>query len=636
MCGISGILSFDKDLSVINKMTAALLKRGPDGSGVLYSDISGEGANCSFFSPNELPNLQSKNNDMVLALGHTRLSIIDVNQRSSQPMQSSDERYWIVYNGEIFNYIELKKQLTDAGYKFKTESDTEVVMHAYDFWGVDCLNKFNGMWAFCIYDIFAQKLFLSRDRFGEKPFYYAKCNDFFIFGSEIKSIFESGLVDTAVCQSETNRFINNGPIEFTESTFFQNILRLPPGHFLMVDMIPCLGEIIPQRYYSLKVNKSNESYDEKKAQEYAKQYYELLKDSVRLRIRADVPIGSALSGGMDSSSIVYLINELNRENRLDLTQKTYSCVYKNNIDTAYCDESGFIELVASTLGVENYQITPVTDEIPNEHALMIESFECPPENTCMSGWWTYKLVQRGGTKVTLDGQGADEQLTGYLYYYAYFLYSLSPKDFLREVRYCWKVPGAFPYVWRGASAFLLKFLLGTNAAAYIVKKILGRSLPQNLNEVLHNDFKTGLVNLFNNADRSSMAHSVESRMPFVDHRLVEFLADVPACYKIHKGWSKYLARKAFAGKLPDQICWRDDKMGWPIPEDVWFKGLLGSWLDEECESIQELVSKNVCDPYNIENKKYKLRALNLSIVKKCFGFKVVEQKLNNTSKVKIT
>ena len=623
MCGITGILSFDKDLSVINRMTAALQKRGPDGSGVLYSDISGENTDWSYFGPKELPDLTPQNRNMVLALGHTRLSIIDINERSSQPMCSADARYWIVYNGEIFNYIELRKELIDAGYEFKTESDTEVVINAYDYWGVDCLNKFNGMWAFCIYDKIAQKLFLSRDRFGEKPLYYARGNNFFVFGSEIKSIFESGVVDTKVSKSEVDRFIDKGPIEFTDGTFFQNILRLPPGHFLMVEMVSRLEDATPQKYYSLKINTSNESYNEQKAQHYAKRYYELLKDSVRLRIRADVPIGSALSGGMDSSSIVYLINEINREDGLDLRQKTYSCVYKDNLETSYCDESYFIELVASTLGVENYQISPLVDEIQTEHTAMIKSFECPPENTCMSGWWTYKLVQRDGTKVTLDGQGADEQLTGYIYYFAYFLYSLSLRDFIREVMYCWKIPGAFPYVWRGAAAFGLKFLLGNTIASIVVKRVLGRSLPRNLNEVLYNDFKTGLVNLFNNADRGSMAHSVESRMPFVDYRLVEFLASVPACYKIHKGWSKYLARKAFTDKLPEEICWRQDKMGWPIPEDAWFKGQLGSWLDEECGSIQEIVSQNISDTYETSNKKYKLRALNLSVVKKCFGFKVV-------------
>ena len=623
MCGITGILSFENDLSVINEMTSALQKRGPDGSGVLYSDISGENADWSFFGPNELSDLTPKNAESVLALGHTRLSIIDINERSAQPMRSANERYWIVYNGEIFNYIELRKELVDAGYLFNTESDTEVVINAYDHWGIDCLNKFNGMWAFCIYDTSAGKLFLSRDRFGEKPLYYATGDDFFVFGSEIKSILESGMVNKTVCQSEIDRFIRSGPVEFTESTFFHNILRLPPGHFMIIDMKLGLENIIPQRYYTLKVNTSNESYDEQKAEEYAKRYYELLKDSVRLRIRADVPIGSALSGGMDSSSIVYLINELNRENKLELKQKTYSCVYKDNDETSYCDESHFIELVASKLGVENHQITPIVDEIPTEHTLMIKSFECPPENTCMSGWWTYKLVNRDGTKVTLDGQGADEQLTGYLYYFAYFLYSLSLRDFAREIRYCLRVPGAFPYVWRGASAFLLKLTLGYTIASFLIERVLGRSLPKNLNEVLQNDFQTGLVNLFNNADRGSMAHSVESRMPFVDYRLVEFLADVPACYKIHKGWSKYLARKAFSDKLPDEICWRQDKMGWPIPEDAWFNGRLRSWLDKECDSIQELVKTNVSGAYKLENKKYKLRALNLSIVKKCFCFKVL-------------
>lgn len=605
-------------------MTNTLQKRGPDGSGVFYSNITGDKALCSFFGPKEKANSVMPHDDVVLALGHTRLSIIDIAERSSQPMQSADDRYWIVYNGEIFNYIELREELVSAGYNFKTKSDTEVVLNAYDCWGADCLNKFNGMWAFCIYDAHTSQLFLSRDRFGEKPLYYAKHRDYFVFGSEFKAIFKSRLIDATVHTSEINRFIEKGPNEFAENTFFRKICRLPPGHYILVDMTASLEAIKPTRYYSLKVNTSKERFDDTKALEYANRYYELLKDSVRLRIRADVPIGSALSGGMDSSSVVYLIDELNRENKLGLKQKTYSCVYKDDSDTAYCDESEFIELIASTLNVENFQITPKVMEIPYEHSLMIESFESPPENTCMSGWWTYKLVQREGTKVTLDGQGADEQLTGYLYYYAYFLYSLSFMDFFREIRYCWKVPGAFPYVWRGASAFFLKLFLGSRGASFIAKKLLGRSLPQNLNEVLQKDFQTGLVNLFNNADRSSMAHSVESRMPFVDYRLVEFLAEVPACYKIHRGWSKYLARLAFSGKLPDKVCWREDKMGWPIPEDVWFKGPLSEWLQAESSDIQEFVGNDLGEPYRTENKKFKLRALNLGRSKQQFSIEVVD------------
>ena len=624
MCGITGIFSNQHNLSVINDMTNTLRKRGPDGTGILYSDITGNVVNCDYFGSSEAANSAIPNDDIVLALGHTRLSIIDVDSRSAQPMQSASERYWIVFNGEIFNYLELRDELISAGYIFKTQSDTEVVINAYDFWGVDCLNKFNGMWAFCIYDVQTTQLFLSRDRFGEKPLYYACDENYFVFSSEIKAIFKSGLIEPEVNRTELNRFLQKGPNEFSVGAFFENVQRVPPGYYLSIDMKKKQKPIKPIKYYWLKVNTSGEKFSKRKAIEYANKYYELLKDSVRLRIRADVPIGSALSGGLDSSSIVYLIDELNREECLNLNQKTFSCVYKNNSDTAYCDESQYIELVASKLNVKNYQITPLVDDIPHEHALMIESFDTPPENTCMSGWWTYKLINNEGIKVTLDGQGADEQLTGYLYYFAYFLYGLSVMDFLREIKFCLRVPGAFPYVWRGAAAFILKLILGGTVASIVIKKLLGRSLPQNLNEVLNKDFSTGLVNLFNNADRGSMAHSVEARMPFVDYRLVEFLASVPACYKIHNGWSKYLARLAFSGKLPDEICWRRDKMGWPIPEDVWFKGALKDWITKECTDIQYLVSEDLSKPYDATTKKIMLRSLNVGRVKKFTHFKVVE------------
>jgi asparagine synthase (glutamine-hydrolysing) len=230
--------------------------------------------------------------------------------------------------------------------------------------------------------------------------------------------------------------------------------------------------------------------------------------------------------------------------------------------------------------------------------------------------------------VTLDGQGADEQLTGYLYYYAFFLYSLSIKDFLRELYYCSKVPGAGPYVRRGAIAFIVKCFFGKRATSFLIKKIFGRKVPSNLNEVLNRDFSTGLVNLFNNADRASMAHSVESRMPYVDYRLVEFLASVPASYKIHKGWSKYIARRAFSGKLPDEICWRKDKMGWPIPEDVWFKNDLKEWIQEQCSNkakFGRIFPNHDVVEYNSNTKRLMLRQLNFLASQKRFGTKVVDR-----------
>jgi len=623
MCGITGIYSNSHDLSVIGSMTQSLRKRGPDGSGILLAGAKDKKSESTYFKSDENINLKKTFSKFSLALGHTRLAIIDTSNRGLQPMHCPERRYWIVYNGEIYNYIELRGELLRAGYTFKTKSDTEVVMNAYDYWGKDCMHKFNGMWAFCIFDSLKNRLFISRDRFGEKPLYFSKGDDFFVFGSEIKSIFASGVIKARVKRDKVDEYINSGPIEYEKTTFFEKILRLPPAHYLEIDLNKKTPTVQPIKYYYLKVNTSTESFDENKAISYSKQYYALLKDSVRLRIRADVPIGSALSGGLDSSSIVYLINELNRENKLDFGQKTFSCVYKNDENTAYCDESEYIELLSKQLNIRNYQITPLVEQIPSEHFRMIESFESPPENTCMSGWWTYKLVQNKKIKVTLDGQGADEQLTGYLYYYAFFLYGLSLRDFSREIFYCIRVPGALPYVWRGAIAFIIRCFLGSRLSSILINKISGRAVPKNLNEQLYNDFTKGLVNLFNNADRASMAHSIESRLPYVDYRLVEFLSSVPACYKIHNGWSKYLARLAFSNKLPDEICWRRDKMGWPIPEDVWFNGELGPWITEQCSRIRKATKIQNELKYSDKTKKLMLRCLNLNVVDKIFKIKII-------------
>lgn len=626
MCGVTGIFSNTVDLSVINNMTNSLQKRGPDGSGILYGSSLDGGIENRYFKPNEICDFKNGKAESDFALGHTRLAIIDTDDRSLQPMCCKNGRYWIVYNGEIFNYLEIKEELISAGYEFNTTSDTEVILNSFDYWGKDCLQKFNGMWAFSILDTETKNIFISRDRFGEKPLYYSHGEDFFIFGSEIKALFSSGLIQPEVKRKELARFLEKGPVEFENSTFFQHVFRLPAGHYVEFNLKNIPDKIIPIRYWKLRINTSSEGFNEKKANQYAVRYYQLLKDSVRLRIRSDVPIGSALSGGLDSSSIVYLIKELIDENELNFEQITFSCVYKDDPETKYCDESKYIELLVKELGITNYQITPRVVDIPSEHAMMIESFETPPENTCMSGWWTYKLVKEKNIKVTLDGQGADEQLTGYLYYYAFFLFSLNLRDFLREIYYCSRVPGAGPYVRRGAIAFAFRFLFGKRITSYIIKRVFGRTIPANLNEVLNRDFSTGLVNLFNNADRGSMAHSVESRMPYVDYRLVEFLASVPASYKIHRGWSKYLARIAFSGKLPDEICWRRDKMGWPIPEDVWFQNDLKEWIEIECSSgneINEVFDKTNALEYSSATKKLMLRSLNFFVSVKKFGTKVV-------------
>ncbi|OOE38687.1 asparagine synthase (glutamine-hydrolyzing), partial [Salinivibrio kushneri] len=553
MCGIAGYIARESvEKSPLKKMTDAIAHRGPDGEGYYYE------------------------ND--IAFGHRRLAIVDLSDHGKQPMEYQD-RYVTVFNGEIYNYLELKQELIEAGYSFSNETDTEVIMAAYDLWGSDCVKSFNGMWAFVLYDKQNETFFISRDRFGIKPLYYYCDNNNFVFCSEVKGIYASGLVEKAPNKSYLKNYLDNGPNEYDAETAFANVYRFPFAHYFLGSKEKLLNQPQFTRYWELTTNTSKERFCPNKAKQYAKQYYDLLADAVRLRLRADVKVGSALSGGLDSSSIVYLVNEqLKAQGKADL-QETFSSVYKSD-GTQDCDESIYIDLLAKELNVNSNQIEPQEDDIPVEHQKMIWAMENPPERTIMSSWHTFMKVRQSGVTVNLDGQGADELLAGYTPYISSYFVSISLIDLYKEVLFFLKLPGLKKRVVQSFFLAHFRFVFGQKKYERFFKKIKGHDAPNQLNETLKDAFTKGLVNLLHYADHTSMAHSVESRAPFMDYRLVEFLAKIPACYKMHNGWSKYIARLAFDQKLPNEITWRKDKMGWPVPEKYWFKGNLKENLEE--------------------------------------------------------
>ena len=565
MCGIAGyIASQVADQTPLKKMTDAIIHRGPDGEG-------------QYYAPD-------------FALGHRRLAIVDLSEAAAQPMHYLD-RYVITYNGEVYNHPELREELTRHGYHFNSESDTEVILASYDYWGVDCLTKFNGMWAFVLYDKQEQQYFIARDRFGKKPLYYTHTADHFVFCSEVKGIYASGLVEKAPNISYLKNYLENGPNEYDADTAFANIYRFPFAHYFLGSKEQLLNQPQFTRYWELTTNTSKERFCPNKAKEYAQQYYDLLADAVKLRLRADVKVGSALSGGLDSSSIVYLVNQqLKAQGKADL-QETFSSVYKSD-GTQDCDESHFIDLLAKELKVNSNQIEPQEQDVPAEHQKVIWAMENPPESTCMSGWHTFMKVKQEGVKVTLDGQGADEQLAGYLPFIASYLTSISLFDLYKEFFYFLKIPGAKKTLLLSFLMANFKYIFGNKAYQALFKRLKGRQPPAELNLELKAATEKGLITLIHYSDHVSMGHSIESRMPFMDYRLVEFLAQVPACYKMHNGWTKYLARLAFDKKLPDEITWRKDKMGWPIPEEHWFRGNLKDWFISTTEQSSLLKEIN--------------------------------------------
>lgn len=591
MCGIAGYITHKSvEETALQRMTDAIAHRGPDGEGHYYAD--------------------------GFAFGHRRLAIVDLSAAGKQPMHYA-ERYTITFNGEIYNHIELKEELLKKGYRFHSDTDTEVLMAAYDCWGVDCLNKFNGMWAFVLFDKQTELFFISRDRFGKKPLYYYQDSEKFVFCSEVKGIYASGLVERKPNTAYLKQYLENGPNEYDAPTAFEDILRLPFAHYFLGTQSELLAGPAFIRYWQLSVNNSTERFCPEKAKGYAKQYYDLLSDAVRLRLRADVKVGSALSGGLDSSSIVYLVNQQLRDQGKEELQETFSSVYKSD-GTQHCDESVYIDLLAKELNVRSNQIEPKEADVPSEHKKVIWYMENPPESTCMSGWHTFMKVKETGVTVTLDGQGADEQLAGYLPYIASYLTSISILDLYKEFFYFWKIPGAKRTLILSFLMSNFKLLFGDVLYQKLFKKLKGREAPLSLNKELKKSFETSLITLIHYADHTSMAHGIESRMPFMDYRLVEFLAAVPACYKMHNGWTKYLARLAFDRKLPDDICWRKDKMGWPIPEGYWFRGTLRDYLISQVESseIIKAVDRDF-DIDKIEKSDYQvtraIRRLNVAV-----------------------
>lgn len=589
MCGITGIISKNKiEKNIIENMIDTIVHRGPDGFGYYYGE--------------------------KFVFGHRRLSIVDLSEAGHQPMEYND-RYVITFNGEVYNHLELREELENNGYVFQSHTDTEVIMASYDFWGVECLCKFNGMWAFVIYDKVKDKYFISRDRFGKKPFYYYKNSDTFIFSSEIKAILVHPKVEAKPNINFLNDYMNTFTKEYIKETAFEDIYRFDFSSYFEGSLEALLGNFEQKKFWEIKPNLSHEKFDEQKAKEYAQQYYELLEDAVRIRLRADVKVGSALSGGLDSSSIVYLVNKLLKEQGKEELQETFSSVYKSD-GTQECDESYFIDIMANKLGVHSNQIEPKEEDISKEIEKMIWHLENPPENSLMSSWHTFKLVASTDVKVTLDGQGADEQLGGYFHYLLSYIVSLSFKDMVTQSWKCLQIPNAKKYVVTGFVFGIIRVFLGKKSLHFIAKRVLKRDFEINLNRKLIEDINSSLVTLIHYADHTSMAFSIESRMPFMDYRLVEFLASVPACYKMRNGWTKYLARLAFDGKLPNEVNWRKDKMGWTIPEKKWFEGTLKKWFNKNIEKC--FICKKLADKTKKARYSKSIKVLNVSIWEKIF------------------
>ncbi len=572
MCGIAGIINLNIDFKVqpdvLKKMTDIIAYRGPDGDGHWISESGNIG------------------------LGHRRLSIIDLSHSADQPMHYS-ERYTIVFNGEIYNYLELKEVLIKQGFIFKTQSDTEVLMALYDRDKEKCLQLLDGMFSFVIYDKKENTIFCARDRFGEKPFFYSyKENEYFYFGSEMKCLWAAGVPKVRNNKMTFNYlaygFLDN-PNDLSE-TFYEGCKRLPHSNYLLINLNN--PNINPIAYYCIDWQHQNTNISEKNATE---KFTELFYTSVSRRLRSDVPVGSSLSGGLDSSCVVAAIDELKKGS--NISQNTFSAIFPGFKK----DESKYIQQVINHTNVNPHFITPSDEWLEKDFDKLIYHQEEPFGSASIYlQYCVFRLAKQNNVTVLLDGQGADEILAGYHpFFIQYFneLKSTNPTLYQQELsayQLLHKnnlINANITNGWRN----IVKGALSKHASKL---RIYYQQLQQFKNPTFHSDFfhtyakdsfeqkydfkslneslqcstmHRGLQELLRYADRNSMAHSLEVRLPFLNHDLVNFMFSLPPSFKLHHGWTKWIQREAFTEKLPKEIAWRIDKIGFEPPQKNWMK-----------------------------------------------------------------
>lgn len=565
MCGICGVIALQEpaETDVVRAMLSELRHRGPDGEG--------------FF---EAPGV---------ALGHARLAIIDLSDGGRQPFASDDGALQLLHNGEVFNYLELRAELEQLGHRFRTETDTEVVLRAYQQWGARCVERFNGMWALALWDERAQRLFCSRDRFGIKPFVFRLEGERFAFASEPRALLRDPSCRASANPGAIRDFLAQGHTDHLDETFFAGVRQLPPGHSLTFDA----RGLRLDRYWTLEPRDP--------PADPVETFRELFLDSIRLRLRSDVPLGTALSGGLDSSAVAVAIDHLLRteaENARPVgeRQRTF---------TAYFEDAGFDERPFARAVVEQILAEPrwvsfdeetLLEVLPEVVTAQGEPFA---STSTVAQWFVMRSAAAAGLKVMLDGQGGDEVLAGYRTTYGYRLADLLAGGCVREVAAELR---AFPESKRALAIALVTPFLPQSArwalrgrrrrGDLLVHPALRERtsppqpppagpLPDRLRTQYHLILsQLGLPELLRYEDRNSMAHSLEGRVPFLDHRLVELLYGLDARQLYERGTTKIVLREALSDLLPPVVRERRDKLGFVTPEQRFFRGRLGAFAED--------------------------------------------------------
>jgi len=595
MCGICGKLEFDLQARVsptlVKAMADTISHRGPDDDGYYVSGPIG--------------------------LGFRRLSIIDLNT-GHQPISNEDGSVWIVFNGEIYNYQELREHLLSRGHIFKTRTDTEVIVHLYEEFGESCVEKLRGMFAFAIWDGRNRTLFIARDRLGIKPLYYASSSKSLVFASEMKAILADPEVRREVEPAMIDRFLS---FNYTpgEETFFKNIHKLQPGHY----MVARPGELQVRQYWDLHFSGEPVHPNQKQAEE---QLVDLLEESVRLHMISDVPVGFLLSGGLDSTAMLSLA-----AGKTDQPISSYTIGFS---EPGIEDERPYARLAASRYGVKHYEMTITSKDFVDflpQYVWHMEEAVCEPPAVAL--YYISKLAKEH-VKVLISGEGGDEAFAGYPNYRNLLwlerlksaagplkgvfsgmlgaLNSVAHSKKIAKYMPLLDIPLSSYYYSRTSSPF--SFFnqpanpVYSSAFAATVDKRKSLSAVQkylqgelnNLNKMLYVDTKTWLPDdLLVKADKITMANSIELRVPFLDHKVMEFAASLPSNFKVRGFTTKYLAKKALSARVPQEIINRK-KTGFPVPYESWLRKDLNSWLRDLLFS-QRAMERGYFDRRGVEN-----------------------------------
>jgi asparagine synthase (glutamine-hydrolysing) len=553
MCGICGIIHFDNkpvQEAPIRKMMAIMKHRGPDDDGVFLENNIG--------------------------LGFVRLSIIDLSAAGHQPMFSNDKRYVMVFNGEIYNYLELREELKKEGYIFSTQTDSEVLLKSYIHWGEECLHKFNGMWAFVIFDRIEKTIFAARDRYGVKPFYFTANEHYFAFSSEIPPLLILPHNKPKPDYQSIYDFLVFNRTDQSERTFFETIRTLQHGHSFKFSTLFSFNSIslLPIRWYNLRDNL-------KTPFKTPEEFYDSFSSSLDIRLRSDVPVGVSLSGGIDSSSIVSVL--LKDYHKKDLN--TFSAVYGKG---EYGDETEFIHEF-KPLVKHMFFTTPNAEALLSDINVYIKAHGEPSATTSSYAQFKVMELAKKYVIVNLSGQGADEEMAGYHYFFGFYF-----KDLLAHFKWYLLLKEAMAYMRNHKSLFglgtfgyfllpdSLKNSVRVSEKGYMDKKFVlqyaqGNSITsglyasKSLHEALMDHFEYKLEHSLKWEDRNSMWFSLETRVPFLDYRLVERTMSLPPEKIIKDGMTKHILREAMIGTLPEKIRNRRDKIGFETPEAEWFR-----------------------------------------------------------------